>query len=294
MENYAAIDLGTNSCRLLIATGSEKPIPVARELRTTRLGQDLAVTGVISDTSIRKTLQCLQEFKQVMSRYEVKKYRVVATNAVREAANQQDFITKAGRETGLKVEVISGEEEARLSYSGVASALALPVPPLVVDLGGGSTEFMYYGDDYSYWTSLSLGAVRATELNMPAGEIVQSLQPVIIHKQRFVHSPLVVVGGTATTAVAIKLGLKDYRPELVQGQVVTRVELADLYNLVERMPLNLRRRLPGLQPERADIISYGLLILLLIVDNLGKKEIIVSESDLLEGIILNLMKAGQP
>lgn len=290
MGNYAAIDLGTNSCRLLIAAMEEKLVPVARDLKTTRLGEGLTESGLISDHAIQRTLQCLNEFKKTMEHYQVKGYRIVATNAVREAANQQDFVQQVRQQTGLGIDVITSEEEAHLSYSGVMGGLALNAPPLVVDLGGGSTEFMYYEGRRRYWTSLPLGAVRATEASMSAVEIVQRLHPVVIHKDRFENSSLVFVGGTATTAVAMKLAMDEYRPELVHGQVLTRAELTDLYNLVERLPQGVLRRLPGLQPERADIIGRGLLIVLLIVDCLGKTEIIVSESDLLEGIIRELAK----
>lgn len=290
MENYAAIDLGTNSCRLLIA-GGQKMVPVARDLRTTRLGEGLTESGVLSINAMEKTLQCLKDFKKTIEQYKVKAYRIIATSAVREANNQREFVEKVRQKTGLAIDVITPEEEARLSYSGVTKGLDLAAAPLVVDLGGGSTEFIHWNDENRYCASIQVGAVRATEMGLSAVEIVRRLGPVISQKARFSNSPLVFVGGTATTAVAVKMSLEDYRPELVHGQVMSREELADLYNMVERMPPSLLRRLPGLQPERADIIGRGLLIVLLIVDSLGKTEIIVSESDLLEGIIWELIES---
>lgn len=290
MGNYAAIDLGTNSCRLLVA--SRKKTVLARDLQTTRLGEGLTETGLLSEKSIRKTLQCLKQFKETMAHCGVKDYRIVATSAVRESANQEDFVRQVTKETGLKLDVITPEEEAYLSYRGVTEALELAAPPLVVDLGGGSTEFMHYEGEDRYWISLPVGAVRATEANMTADELLRRLEPVIKLKDRFQNSPLVFVGGTATNAVAMKLGLREYRPELVHGQVLVKSELADLYHMVKKMSLDLLRRLPGLQPERADIIGQGLLIVYLIVDSLGKSETVVSESDLLQGIIGDLSDAG--
>lgn len=288
MENYAAVDLGTNSCRLLIAARAKQLIPIARDLKTTRLGEGLTESGMLSVNAMQRTLDCLRVFKKTMEAYKVKGCRLVATSAVREAANQEELVKLIGQKTGLTIEVITPEEEARLSYNGVIRAFDFAAAPLVADLGGGSTEFMFYEGERRYWTSLPLGAVRATEAAMPAVDILKCLQPVINEKIRFIDRPLVVVGGTATTAVAIKLALDTYQPELVQGQILTAAELADLYNMVEKMPPHLLRRLPGLQPERADIIGRGLLIMLLIVDSLGKTQITVSESDLLEGIIWEL------
>jgi exopolyphosphatase/guanosine-5'-triphosphate,3'-diphosphate pyrophosphatase len=256
-----------------------------RDLKTTRLGEGLNISRGLSGPAMTKTLVCLRDFKAVMDQYGVKKFRIVATSAVREASNNKEFVAQIKQETGFAVDIITAEEEAELSYIGVTRSLQLAAAPLVVDLGGGSTEFMFYEGNQRYWASLPLGAVRATEAGISAVDILERLKPVMKEKDRFRDKPLVLVGGTATTAVAVKLALDVYQPERVHGEVLSRTELADLYNMVESMPLSLLRRLPGLQPERADIIGRGLLIVLLIVDCLGKNELIVSESDLLQGII---------
>lgn len=285
MANYAAIDLGTNSCRLLIARPEKEMAALARQLETTRLGAGASAAGNLSSAAMDRTIECLLRFKAIMREWQVEKYRAVATCAVREAANGEEFVAQVRHRTGLKIDIIKPEEEARLSYSGAIKGLDLPRSPLVIDLGGGSTEFMLFMEPDHFWTSVPVGAVRATEADLPAVEIIGRVQAALDSKSRFNNNPLVFVGGTATTAVAIKLALAEYRPELVHGQVLTRQEIADIYNLVERMPLHLLQRLPGLQPERADIIGKGLLIVLLIVDYLGKTEITVSESDLLEAMI---------
>jgi exopolyphosphatase/guanosine-5'-triphosphate,3'-diphosphate pyrophosphatase len=262
-------------------------LKIDERLETTRIGEAMAETGNLNPQAIDRTCACLARFRDQLDNYEVSHYRAVATCAVRESRNAQEFVDRALMESGIKVEVIDGKEEAYLSYLGVKEGLNMSAAPLVVDLGGGSCEFILKNAN-SFLASIPVGAVRATESNMSALDIVEKLSFVASQKERFNNHPLVLVGGTATTLVAVKLALEVYRPELVHGQVLTRQEIADLYNMLERMPLNIRRRLPGLQPERADIIPKGAMIVLLIADSLGKTEITVSESDLLEGIIRSL------
>lgn len=286
---YGAVDIGTNSCRLLIAQAdAEQGLhPLHKELDTTRIGEGVNHSGLISAEAMHRTLLTLSRFQEKMQEYGVEKYRAIATSAVREAHNGDEFVLRAREQSMMKVDIINGETEAGLSYLGVKQGLKLERSPLVVDLGGGSTEFIC--PEENLLLSLALGAVRATEADMYAAQIGQLLAPLGKIKERFVNRPLVLVGGTATTLVSVKLGLEEYNAELVHGAALSRSEIGDLYNLLERMPLALRRRLPGLQPERADIINKGALIVLMIVEVLGKKEIIVSESDLLQGIIWSLM-----
>ncbi len=280
---YAAIDIGTYSCRLLIAEiNKDRLILVHQEIETTRLGQQMSAGGHIGGMAMANTCRALYNFRYRMGEYGVSSYRVIATDAVRQAVNREEFITLAEQECRCLVEVISGEEEACLSYLGVKRGLELKQAPLVVDLGGGSTEFIKENGE-RFIISLPVGAVKA--MKMSTVEIAKIISPISKNKESFTNNPLVFVGGTATTLVAIKKSLETYRPDLVHGQVLTRREVADIYNMLEMMPLNLRKRLPGLQPERADIIPKGTLIVLLIMEFLGKNEIIVSESDLLEGII---------
>ncbi len=280
---YAAIDIGTNSCRLLIAEkAAGKLSSLYRTMETTRLGENMQANFSITEEAILRTCNTLNNFKAIMREYEVENFRAVATSAVREAGNQKGFIQSVQDKCNINVEVISGEEEAHLSYLGVKNSLDLAVSPLVVDLGGGSTELIMEKD---FFISLPVGAVRVYELNLSADDISQILKPLIPKQEAYKANPLVFVGGTATSLVAMKFSLDVYKSELVHGQVLTRGEIADLYNRLEKMPLSLRRRLPGLQPERADIITGGILILLLIMDIFRKEEITVSESDLMEAII---------
>ena len=281
---YAAIDIGSNSCRLLIAERKDNQLnPLYGQLETTRIAAGLNHSGKISEEALERSLLCLEDFRKTIASYGVSKYRAIATSAVREASNGKHFINLVDQRCHLKVEVISGEEEARLSYLGVAKGLHLNHPPLVVDLGGGSTEFICNEQDFII--SIPLGAVRATELEMSAQEIARRLTAVGKIADKFQNFPLVLVGGTASSLVAIKLGMEIFDSRLVHGHILKRQDLADIYQMLVMTPLSLRKRMPGLQPERADIISQGALIILMIVDLLQKKEIIVSETDLLQGMI---------
>jgi len=284
----AAIDIGTNSCRLLIADVSPEGMrPLHRENRTTRVGEGLKNTIHIQEDVIERNIHCLEAFKNTVEEMAVDCYRVVATSALREAENQEEFLRSAWKKTAMQIQVISSEEEARLSYLGVSRGLPDLESPLIADLGGGSLELILEGAE-PIFLSLPLGAVRAMEQNLKITEINAMMSPLAFHKNDLAPHPLVMVGGTATTLVAIKHSLLQYDPSLVHGQLLNREEIADIYNMLERMPLNLRRRLPGLQPERADIIPWGTRIILLLMDILEKGEITVSESDLLEGVIWSL------
>lgn len=281
---YAAIDIGSNSCRLLIAEIKNKKLnTIYRQLETTRIAAGLNHSGKISPEALERTLLCLENFRHSLTSYGVSKYRAFATSAVREASNGQDFIKMAAARCQLKVDVVTGKEEARLSYLGVEKGLPLKHPPLVVDLGGGSTEFIC--DEQDFIISIPLGAVRATEMGMSAREIISRLADVEKMADKFQRYPLVMVGGTASSLVAIKLGMEIFDSGLVHGQMLTRQDLTDIYQMLDKMPLSLRKRIPGLQAERADIIGQGALIILMIVDMLNKAEIIVSETDLLQGAI---------
>jgi len=285
---YAAIDVGSNSCRLLVADINKGQLqPVCRELRSTRLGEGVTATKKINSAAMKRTRDCLKAYVDETRRLRVKDFRMVATSAMRDALNREEFLDLVKESCGCNLEVISGEEEAQLSYLGVKEGLAL-ISPLVVDLGGGSCEFRIEDGEEIFWLSLPLGAVRATEARLSTVEAKTILNPLEKHIHQLKDYPLVFVGGTTTTLVAMKLSIEIYDPQQVHGQVLRREEIADLYNMLELMPLNVRRRLPGLQPERADIIPAGAMIVLLIMDTLKRRQITISESDILDGIIRRL------
>ncbi len=283
---YAAIDIGTNSCRLLIAEmDGERLRPICRDMRTTRIGQGVAASGILSPTAIERTLECLRDFKTIIDRYQAVLAGAVATSAVREASNRSAFTDRVLKECGIEMRVIEGEEEASLSYLGVKRGLQLQDSPLVVDLGGGSTEFMLKNQEGIFAISLPLGAVRVTESQMDTADIKNILSALDQHKAKWRGCPLVFVGGTATTLAAIKFKLKSYRAELVHGQELTYQEICKMYHKLTGMTLAKRQNLPGLQPERADIICAGALIVKTIMEALNRDYMTVSESDILHGMI---------
>ena len=289
---YGAIDIGTNSCRLLIAEtcGAGGLNTITRLVETSRVGEGISHSGKMSREAMERTTDCLQRFGSLLRHNQVKSWRTVATSAVREAGNRQEFLDMVLKKTEMRVDVLSGEEEANLSYLGVMCGLRLTGSPLVVDMGGGSTEFVC--PDINLRLSVPVGAVRAAEADMSSDQVLRQLQGLGEWAgstgRDLTGRPLVVVGGTASSLVGIKKGLPEYRTELVHGEVLSRAEVADLYELLEALPLELRRRLPGLQPERADIINKGAMIMMVIMDRLAIGEITVSETDLLDGIIWSL------
>ena len=283
----AAIDIGTNSCRLLVADVEEGRYEVIRrEINTTRLGQGVDAAGVLNPAAIERTIKCLQDFINIIRELGVEWYRAVATSAVREAANRCEFMEQTYQVCGIAVEVIDGEEEARLSYRGVQGGLSLDGSPLVADLGGGSCEFILLAEKVQLAMSLPLGAVRATEARYDSEKIRSLLSPLLPYRDRLQDYPLVFVGGTATSLVAVHLALPEYDSRLVHGQALTYAEVEAVCGLLGSLPLESRRHLPGLQSERADIIPAGALIILEIMQLLNRDRIIISETDILDGVII--------
>jgi exopolyphosphatase/guanosine-5'-triphosphate,3'-diphosphate pyrophosphatase len=283
---YAAVDIGTNSCRLLIAEKAQPWQTLYRGLVTTRIGEGVDSQGKISPAAVERTIKGLQELQELITRFQVEKMRVVGTSALREAANREEFVKRVGRELNWQVDIISGEEEAQLSYLGVRSGLLLDKPPLVVDIGGGSTEFMIE-NSFPWYISLPIGAVRAAEADWSDAQILSLLAP-LDQKSITPDFPLVVVGGTATTLAAMQLKLSVYDSRLIHGQSLTIDQIQYWRDHLAAMSLEERQKVIGLQPQRADIIVPGIRILALIMDQLGYEEMLISESDILDGVIAQL------
>lgn len=282
---YASIDIGTNSCRLIIAEVEDDRLQVMeRHINTTRIGAGLAASGEISRPAAERTIICLQHFQRLIERAEVEDYRMAATSAVREASNRFWFEEQCRRRLHKEVEVISGEREAVLTYKGVQRGLKLGRPLLVADLGGGSTELIHSNGGL-FLCSLPLGAVRAAEEKPDDSQIMELLAEVKEERGRFADAVLVFCGGTATSLVAVKYGMRHYDSSLVHGQRLEREDVRQAYHTLLNTPLPERRGVAGLQPERADVIVYGLQIMLNLMLALDKKWFVVSESDLLEGLI---------
>lgn len=290
----AAIDVGANSVRLLVADvkGKEKIIPLYRDLRTTRLGEGWKEIFILRPEARERTTAVLKDFKQIAFAYGAEKILAAATSAVREAHNKEEFLNEVKERTGLEIKTLSGEEEAFLSYTGVQKGLGgfrqVGLPLVVVDVGGGSTEFTYLLPDGKVYTrSYPVGAVWGTEKEITTQEVLSLFGPTCegIKKQR--PFQLVGVGGTVTTLVAVEKGLVPYNPEKVHGARLTKGEITEIRNYLAGLSLPERRKVPGLQPERAEIILAGILILEAVLEGLAEEEITVSESDLLEGLLFS-------
>jgi exopolyphosphatase/guanosine-5'-triphosphate,3'-diphosphate pyrophosphatase len=286
---YAACDVGTNSCRLLVAEVREdnKLNVLQKEIVTTRIGEGLESSGWLRPAAINRTLNCLESFVEVMRRQQASQRVVAATSAVREATNKEDFLVLAEERIGMRIEVLSGEQEGELSYLGAKKGLGLKGSPVLVDVGGGSTEVIYQRRGIKS-TSIPVGAVRAWEGDWDEVEIKSRLAAELLESPGSKTSPLVLVGGTATSLVAIKRGLTVYDLAQVQGQKLTLKEITALHTRLEKLTLDERRALPGLQPERADIIGKGTLILKCLMELIERKQARVSDSDLLDGLIWSL------
>lgn len=300
---YAAIDIGTNSTRLLLAKLKHGQIStVYKDLHITRLGTGMTRGRELPASAVEHTISVLYNYRQVIDEYQVSRWRVVATSVVREADNASAFIVAVYRATGLKVEIIPGEEEAQLSYLGVCQALPGVAYPVVVDIGGGSTEFTFStlqagdnppkleqgGEDFALHNySIPLGAVRLTEQPRLLSQILPLFRPVLeeIGSQR---QPLVGVGGTVTTLAAIDQALQPYDSERVQGYRLTRDSINRILFELSAKDSEERMKVPGLQPERADIIVAGTTIIWAIIGYLGRPYLTASEADILHGIILQL------
>ncbi len=293
----AAIDVGTHSVRLLVAEVEGRSVrPVLRRLEVTQLGEGVDRSRVLLPQAIGRTVRAVREFWQ-LARQHAADVVVVGTSAVREAANRATLVRDLHP---IPLRVLSGEQEAELGYRGVRAGLPdLPDPVLVVDVGGGSTELVLgVQDEVVEKASLPVGSVRLTERYLHADppaeveleaarrEVAELLRP---YRQAFSSARTAVgVGGTVTSLAAVDLGLEPYDPDRVHGHRLTAARLLDLCRGLCSMPAALRRCVPGLLPERADVICGGALVVRTALEVFRIPELVASESDLLWGAVLHL------
>lgn len=292
-NRLAAIDIGTNSCRLLIADARDGRIfPVLSTLRMTRIGEGASGNSILQKEPVRRTIGALRDFLSLAGDYGASRVRAVATSAVREAENAAYFLSHARDEAGLMVEVISGEEEARLNYVGACGGLSSGEGAIVIDIGGGSTEFTYPVKTGNGFTlscrSVPLGAVRLTEHPLLLSEILGSLK-CVLDEIRASRQTLVGVGGTITTLAAVDQALTEYDPGRIQGYHLAKTVVESIMISLAAKNSEERKMVPGLQPERADIIIAGTTILWAVLAYLEAPGITVSDADLLHGIILEMI-----
>jgi len=295
---FAAIDCGTNSTRLLISDGRTQ---VERHMRVTRLGAGVDRTGRLDPEAIERTLSVMGDYRRIMDRYEVAGVRIAATSASRDAANRNDFFGPATEILGAAPELISGSEEAQLSFDGATADL----PPidgrtLVVDIGGGSTEFALGTAHVEGSLSVDMGCVRMTEKFLehdpPLPEELSNALSVIEQHLDDVSREVPGAGeadrfiglaGTVTTVAAVELGLAEYDRDAIHHFVLTRDAAEDVFRTLATEAIADRRHNPGLDPGRVDVIVGGCCVLVGIFRYFGFSECVVSEADILDGLILS-------
>jgi exopolyphosphatase/guanosine-5'-triphosphate,3'-diphosphate pyrophosphatase len=304
----AAIDCGTNSVRLLIAdAGAAGLVDVAREMRVVRLGQGVDRTGHLAPEALERTRVALADYATAIAAQRATRVRMVATSATRDAANRHDFARLVRTTLGVEPEVITGAEEAALSFTGAVNGLpGLSGPFLVADIGGGSTELVLGGGPASDGLrshSMDVGCVRMTERHLrddppTAAQIeatVADLRTAISRAALDVpldrDATFVGVAGTVTTLAAIALGLDAYRPDLIHGAVLTAAQVHEVTGRLLRMTHAERAALPVMHPGRVDVIAGGALVLRTLVEAIGAREVVASEHDILDGIALSLLRA---
>ncbi len=300
----AAVDQGTNSIRLLVAepNGEGGFDELARDMVITRLGQGVDETGMLSPDAVERTLEVLARYARRARALHAERIRVAATAALRDAANAAEFERGVRELAGSELEVVSGEKEAQLSFLGATRGLDAPAPFLVLDIGGGSTEFVLGADRPSVAISMQMGSVRLTERFIRSdppttGELdatrgaVNAILDEVEHAVPVAEArTLVAVAGTATTVQAIALGLGFYDPERIHRTRLSRADAEGVASRLARMTTPKRAALPVMAPGRADVIVAGAVILVEVMDRFGFDEAIVSETDILDGLVLEMLQ----
>ncbi len=299
MIRAAAIDVGSNSVKLHVADlgpGSRWAVVVDRT-DITRLGEGLRDTGLITESAMERTLAALARFVAEARSLGAVHTVAVGTMCLREAANADRFVEVAKERTGLAIEVIDGEEEARLSYLAVVSGLPVSQDVVVFDTGGGSTEFtLGRGGGIERRFSLNLGAVALTQEFLRSDPVtpgeLEALRAHLEGALSGLEAPgkrctLVGMGGTVTTMAAVKLELAPYDPDVVHGTMLTRAEVRSQVARYRETPLASRRAIVGLHPKRADIILAGAAIVLAVLDRLDADHMLVSDRGLRHGLLFD-------
>jgi exopolyphosphatase/guanosine-5'-triphosphate,3'-diphosphate pyrophosphatase len=311
-KNFASIDVGTHTARLLIAQPVGRPDiirPLFRKRTYIRLGEGFDRSGrkTIQSDAITRTIKALQAFSLDIEGFNVCQVIAVATGVVREASNRELFLGSIRENTGIAVRPLGGDEEAVLTAKGVLHAIGVPEGPFVIfDLGGGSIEFLFCTGGTQVIMSIAIGAVTLTEgyLNWdpPQEEEISLLSE---HIDRSLAVPpvadsgksdswpddfiLVGTGGTVTTLAAMLHGIpaKDITPETINGLTLEGPKILRLFDRIKRLSLEERIKLPGLDARRAGVILAGTLVVIRVLHLLRTSQMAVSLSDLLEGILIN-------
>jgi exopolyphosphatase/guanosine-5'-triphosphate,3'-diphosphate pyrophosphatase len=305
----AAIDCGTNSTRLLVAEvdgAGAPPRPIERLMTITRLGAGVDGSGRLDADAIGRTATVLERYRAVMDTSHVERVRMTATSAARDAANRDEFFAAAESAVGVTPELLSGDEEGRLSFAGATAELDPARGPfLVVDIGGGSTEFIAgEGGGVEPWgvVSVDMGCVRITEKFLRhdpprADELSQAISVVTAYVEDVqrelpaVNDAATFVGlaGTVTTVAAVEIGLATYDRDRIHHFELTRAAVEDVFRTLATERRADRIHNPGLEEARADVIVGGTAVLVAIMRRLEFDRCLVSEADILDGLAASLV-----
>jgi exopolyphosphatase/guanosine-5'-triphosphate,3'-diphosphate pyrophosphatase len=298
MTRVAAIDCGTNSIRLLIAdiTGDNFQ-EITREMEIVRLGQGVDATGKFDPEAIERTLAATKKYAEIIASKGVEKIRFCATSATRDASNRDLFIDGVREILGIEPDVIPGTEEAELSFIGATKGLTHTESPyLVVDIGGGSTEFVLGDSEVKYAKSVNIGCVRMSERHLNKApqdplavqKAIQDIDDAIAEAAYIVPikeaKTLIAVAGTATTVAAAALGLSEYDRYSIH---LSRIPAAKVFEVAQMFSLMSREEIAALgymHPGRVDVIAAGSLVLARVMLATGATEFVASESDILDGM----------
>ncbi|MDD2496840.1 MAG: Ppx/GppA phosphatase family protein [Desulfitobacteriaceae bacterium] len=290
MKNKAAVDIGTNSIRMLIGVPTEGKVQVVNQtVEETRLGAGIAGKRLLPE-SMERTIQVLKKYRQTADKYSVTDACVIATSAVRDAVNRNEFCQKVKCSTGWGVRVLTGEEEAAFAFRGAVTLLPFILGmPVVIDIGGGSTEIIFSTEQGVIGSSVNIGAVRLKENPLKKQDLEELLLPPV---QKLISTKekisIIGVGGTATTAAAIYYGVVKYARENVQGKILSLNNLEKMKRELDNMSPDERKKVAGLPPKRADIISPGLQILITVLRLLRADRVVISDAGILDGVILSM------
>lgn len=299
-KRIAAIDLGTNTARLLIAdcqpNGRFEQVALIRAI--VRLGGGFCRAQGLADDAMQRAMDCLRRFSAEIARLNVQVVRAVATSAVRDAANGPAFVAQVVQETGIHLRVIDGQTEGAITLQGVLASLDLqPASLLLFDVGGGSTEYtLAQGATPRFVQSLPLGVVRLTEGKGEPGAMAEKINRELDSlqarmegvKPRIEPGRTLLVGtaGTATTLAALSLRMVEYDYRKVNNLVLDKREIQRIYDQLLPLAPAERLQLPGLEPGREDLIIAGALITLLTLERFGFEQMKVSDYSLLEGLVV--------
>ncbi|MFJ2598301.1 Ppx/GppA phosphatase family protein [Streptomyces erythrochromogenes] len=317
MTRVAGIDCGTNSIRLLVADcdpATGELVELDRRMIIVRLGQGVDKTGRLAPEALERTFAACREYAAVIKEFGAERVRFVATSASRDAENRDDFVRGVVEILGVEPEVISGDEEAEFSFTGATRELTahehLQRPFLVVDIGGGSTEFVVGDDHVRAARSVDVGCVRMTERHLVVDGVVTdppsekqiaavradieaaldlAAETVPLAEAR----TLVGLAGSVTTIAAIALGLPEYRSSEIHH---SRISYEQVRAITERMLTathDERAAIPVMHPGRVDVIGAGALVLLAIMERSGASEVVVSEHDILDGIAIKTAEEAE-